>query len=112
MPAWKSGHLLTIDYGAPVETLYQRRPRGTIRAYLMQQRLEGPEIYANPGRQDLTADVNFTDLMRWSQPWVSEQRIMNFSEFIRDFTLADQNDHDLLDQSGAGGAFLALIQKR
>ncbi len=112
MPSWKSGQMLTIDYGAPTETLYQRRPRGTLRAYLLQQRLEGAEIYANPGRQDLTADVNFTDLMRWSQPWTREQRIMDFSGFLREFTLLNSTDHDLADPSGAGAAFLVLIQNR
>ena len=112
MPSWKSGRMLTIDYGAQVETLYHRRPRGTIRAYLLQQRLEGADIYANPGRQDLTADVNFTDLMHWSQPWVREQRVMDFSEFIHSSTLPNQVDHHLADPIGAGSAFLALIQQR
>src|SRR6478752_5771540 len=73
LPSWKSGRMLTIDYGAAAEHLYHRRPHGSIRAYLLQQRLEGAAIYENPGRQDLTADVNFTDLQNWSQPWVREQ---------------------------------------
>ena len=55
LPSWKSGRLLTIDYGATAANLYHRRPRGTVRGYLLQQRLEGPAIYENPGRQDLIA---------------------------------------------------------
>ena len=71
LPAWLAGRLLTIDYGACAANLYHRRPRGTLRAYLLQQRLEGPAIYDHPGRQDITADVNFTDLTDWSAPWAT-----------------------------------------
>ncbi|MES2661607.1 MAG: SAM-dependent methyltransferase [Verrucomicrobiota bacterium] len=110
MPSWKSGRMLTIDYGATAENLYHRRPRGTIRAYLLQQLLEGPAIYQNPGRQDLTADVNFTDLMNWSLPWISEQRILSFREFL----MGHQGGTEIVltDEHGAGGAFLILDQKR
>ncbi|MES2439261.1 MAG: class I SAM-dependent methyltransferase [Verrucomicrobiota bacterium] len=110
MPWWKSGRMLTIDYGAEAETLYHRRPRGTLRAYLLQQRLEGAAIYENPGRQDLTADVNFTDLMHWSQPWVAEQQITSFGSFLHPHQSA--HDPSLSDEAGAGGAFLVLDQKR
>lgn len=108
LPSWKSGRMLTIDYGATAETLYHRRPRGTIRAYLLQQRIEGTAIYENPGRQDLTADVNFTDLQNWSQPWVREQTISSFGEFLQ----GSGDNRGLTDADGAGGAFLVLDQKR
>lgn len=65
LPGWKSGSMLAIDYGDEFPALYHRRPRGTVRGYLMQQRVEGHELYLNVGRQDLTADVNFTDVRRW-----------------------------------------------
>jgi SAM-dependent MidA family methyltransferase len=100
LPLWKSGRMLTIDYGAAAETLYHRRPRGTVRAYLLQQRLEGPAIYQNPGRQDLTADVNFTDLQNWSRPWISTQQVMSFGEFLQDAP------------AECGLAFLVLDQTR
>ncbi len=113
LPAWKSGRMLTIDYGATAETLYHRQPRGTTRAYLLQQRLEGPAIYDNPGRQDLTADVNFTDLQNWSRPWVRDQRLMSFREFLADsLNLKDPVDRALADDCGAGDAFLVLDQRR
>lgn len=113
LPAWKSGRMLTIDYGATAETLYHRQPRGTTRAYLLQQRLEGPAIYDNLGRQDLTADVNFTDLQNWSRPWVSDQRLMSFREFLADsLNLKDPIDRALAEDCGAGGAFLVLDQRR
>jgi SAM-dependent MidA family methyltransferase len=65
LPHWKSGAMLGIDYGDSLPKLYHRRPRGTLRGYLLQQRLEGHELYQNIGRQDLTADVNFTDVRAW-----------------------------------------------
>ncbi len=108
LPHWKSGRMLTIDYGAAAERLYQRRPRGTIRGYLMQQRIEGAGIYENIGRQDLTADVNFTDLMDWSRPWVQEQSLMSLAEFMA----GHAGESALTDPDGAGGAFLVLDQVR
>jgi SAM-dependent MidA family methyltransferase len=105
LPLWKAGRMLTIDYGSTTETLYQRRPRGTLRAYLFHQRLEGPAIYQNPGRQDITADVNFSDLVDWSAPWTMEVKLRTLAEFI------GPADADLSDPHGAGGAFMALDQK-
>lgn len=66
-PHWRHGRLLTIDYGAPFPQLYQRRPRGTLRGYLRQQRVDGAEVWTRPGQQDLTFDVNFSDLHNWQQ---------------------------------------------
>ena len=110
MPCWKSGRLLTIDYGAQNDALYHRRPHGTLRAYLLHHRLEGPAIYQNAGRQDITADVNFTDLQAWSQPWVSAQTLSS----LRDFQIAhgDALPAELAEPDGAGDAFLVLDQKR
>lgn len=107
LPHWKSGRMLTIDYGATATRIYQRRPHGTLRGYLFQQRLEGPAIYQNIGRQDLTADVNFTDLQKWSEPWVEKQSLVTLGEF-----LDHVQDHNLTDPHGAGSAFLVLDQKR
>lgn len=109
MPEWKSGRMLTIDYGDTAETLYHRRPRGTVRAYLHHQLIQGPDIYTNVGHQDLTADVNFTDLIEWSRPWTGEHRLMTFHDFI---ISAGGDDSHLIDPDGAGTAFLVLDQKR
>ena len=107
LPFWKSGRMLTIDYGATVGNLYHRRPQGSVRAYLLQQRLEGRAIYDNPGRQDITADVNFTDLQNWSHPWMLVQKISTFREFLQ-----NTGGELLADPQGAGDAFLVLDQKR
>lgn len=109
LPDWKRGRMLTIDYGAAVDAIYNRRPRGTVRAYLLQQRLEGAEIYQNIGRQDLTADVNFTDLMDWSAPWTGESRLETLAGFLKRSGI---DDRELTDPDGAGGAFMVLDQTR
>ncbi len=113
IPQWKTGRMLTIDYGAEAGTLYHRRPGGSVRAYLLQQRLEGMAIYGNPGRQDLTADVNFTDLLDWSREWAGESTLRPFGEFLRPFLdPANPADAYLADGNGPGGAFLVLDQKK
>ncbi len=108
MPQWKGGRLLTIDYGDETTTLYHRRPNGTVRAYLLQQRIEGPGIYDNIGRQDITADVNFTDLIQWSKPWTSHSKLTSMAEFMSGHT--KPTDHQLTDHQGAGTAFKVLEQ--
>lgn len=113
MSQWRRGRLLTIDYGSEVDHLYHRRPLGTTRAYLLHQRIEGMGIYQNIGRQDLTADVNFTDLIAWSQNWTKDHKLQSFEQFLKPFTsptlLADDF---LMSEGGAGKAFLVLDQKR
>ena len=56
------GFVLTIDYGDMARRLYTRDRRfGTLAAYAHHQRSERP--LAQPGRQDVTAHVNFTALL-------------------------------------------------
>ena len=113
LPAWQAGRMLTIDYGSVVESLYQRRPRGTLRAYLFQQRLEGPAIYENPGRQDLTADVNFSDLLRWTAPGLETVSLHSQRDFLLPHAdPAAAADAHAIDPGGAGSAFLVLDQRR
>ncbi len=64
--ALRSGYLLTIDYGALANELYTpERLRGTLAAYVQHQMSERP--LASPGRQDLTAHVNFSALLQAGQ---------------------------------------------
>ncbi len=81
-PQWKSGAMLTIDYGDTMPALYHRRPAGSVRGYAAHQVLHGEDIYQAPGRCDLTADVNFSDLETWGeqQGWrcVSHSSLANF----------------------------------
>ena len=64
---WKEGALLTIDYGDTEANLYERRTMGSLRAYWKHQRHVGMDVYARFGRQDMTADVNFSDLIHWGE---------------------------------------------
>ena len=120
-PLWRQGCLLTIDYGDEMPALYHRRPAGTLRAYYQHQRLTGPEIYARIGRQDLTADVNFTDLKRWGVALgLAETGYCRQAEFLRRWLppgYLRRHEREprlamLLDEAGAGGAFKVLEQQR
>lgn len=59
--------IVTMDYGFPANKLFHGRLRrfGTAAAY-SQQRVTR-DLLANPGGQDLTAHINFTDLERVGQ---------------------------------------------
>ncbi|MBP7951440.1 MAG: SAM-dependent methyltransferase [Verrucomicrobiales bacterium] len=115
-PQWKAGAMLTIDYGGRGVEIYQRRPSGTLRAYLHHQRREGLEVYASMGRQDLTADVNFEDLVCWGERCgLTTVRLVSQREFLSaagietpDWTV----DSFLMVEAGAGSAFLVLEQQR
>jgi SAM-dependent MidA family methyltransferase len=67
LPKMRRLSLLTIDYGDTFPALYHRRPAGTLRAYFHHQHLTGPDVVLRPGHQDLTADVNFSDLAAWER---------------------------------------------
>ena len=55
------GFLLTIDYGHPARELYSsRRRRGTLTCYYSHVQTDSP--YQRIGRQDITAQVDFTSL--------------------------------------------------
>ncbi len=118
LPAWRRGSMLTIDYGDTVETLYHRRPHGTLRAYFHQQRFEGDEVYQHFGRQDITCDVNFTDLIRWGErlgmatgPLTTQAKFMlTYVPRLARRARRDERLAFLLDPDGMGGAVRVLVQ--
>ncbi len=57
-----SGAIVLIDYGDTAENLLPRRKDGTLRTY--QAHHLGPHPLDEPGATDITADVNFTALLR------------------------------------------------
>ena len=58
-----SGKLITIDYGGTFEELLSRgRSSGTVRAYSRHQIAQN--ILEDPGDQDITAHVNFSEIRR------------------------------------------------
>ncbi len=107
LPRWVRGRMLTIDYGARAADLHHRQPQGSLRAYFHHQCLTGPEALARPGHQDLTADVNFTDLVEWTAPWAETLGLRSQREFLAPFTdPKSAADRYAIDPDGPGGAFL------
>jgi SAM-dependent MidA family methyltransferase len=103
---WQRGAMLTIDYGATADLLYTRQPMGSLRSYRAQQRMTGPDLYKNVGHQDITADVNFTDLMDWSHSFAAAQSLQTQAEFLAPFVDSKHlGDIYASDPWGAGGAF-------
>lgn len=110
--------LLTVDYGDAFPSIYRGRPNGTLRAYSKHRRLEGFEVYANAGQQDLTTDVNFSDLQNWGESmgvesiWLTSQR-----KFLQEFCGKVQPENlpaaeYLQNSAGAGEAFKVLLQRK
>ena len=121
LPKWSGGKMLTIDYGDRFPDLYWRRPAGTLRAYFAQTRLDGlAEFFQRAGRQDLTADVNFSELMAWGQEiGLAGGSLKTQRKFFLDALpgLEKRASKDpalafLLSEGGAGGAFQVLEQAR
>lgn len=102
--SWREGAMLVIDYGGAPEEIYHRRPGGTLRAYRGHERLTGEAVLELPGRQDITADVNFSDLRNW----LAASGCIPGTELpLRDFLGADAPG-ELIDPAGSGEAFRCL----
>lgn len=101
--------MLTIDYGADTAAeIYARRPGGTLRAYHRHERIEGGGVYARFGKQDLTCDVNFADLVGWGEEsgWETV-RLGSQGDFLGRFGSA----RDAMADDGPGTAFRVLEQR-
>lgn len=105
LPAWRSGAMLTIDYGENAPDLYLRRPRGTLRSFVHHQRKEGEGVYMGFGQRDITLDVNFSDLRHL--PGLRVEKQMRLDEFIQ------ASGQTVPPQFGqAGEAFQAMVHER
>lgn len=113
-PLWKCGTMVTIDYGELNDTLYHRRPAGTLRGYKAHQQLAADELPALAGHCDITADINFSDLITLAQSCVGDRlQYMSQRDFLCPY--ADRRnpaDCHLIDIPGAGDHFNVLIQHR
>jgi len=115
---WKSGSMLTIDYGDVVEKLYDRRPEGSLRAYWKHHRYIGRDLYARFGKQDMTADVNFSDLIAWGEAldWKTNLHATQ-REFMAEYHPKTSNSSNspssakFLTPGDAGDAFRVLDQQ-
>ena len=113
LPSWKNGQLLTIDYGDTYPEIYHRRPEGTIRGYFHHHLRSGIEIYQNAGHQDITADVNFTDLMQWGeQDGLDTISFISQNEYLAPFARQTEQDQFLMHLDGSGSAFKVLLQQK
>ena len=115
---FNAGAILTIDYGGRPEEIYFRRPGGTVRGYLQQQRIEGIEIFRRAGYQDLTADINFVDLQTWGDS-VALKTVdyLTQREFVGRWNPNALKRPDAaalftLNENGAGSAFKVLHQRK
>lgn len=87
---WHSGSMLTIDYGDTAEKLYERRQEGSLRAYWKHNRYTGRDLYARFGKQDLTADINFSDLISWGEALGWKKRLYTTQrQFMADYLPKD-----------------------
>ena len=123
------GFVITIDYGYPAEELYApHRPRGTLLAYHRHSASE--DIFADVGKQDLTAHVNFTALAIWGRDYgldltgFTDQLGfflgLGIDEVLEEMDSSDRLAHISMVQSakelfmpgGMGEVFKVLIQHR
>ncbi len=103
--------MITVDYGDLAETLYTRRVGGSLRAYWKHQCFTGMEIYARFGRQDLTADVNFSDLISWGKKRGWKHRpLVTQGEFQRQWASKSHQSGDGNVPLEAADAFKVLEQ--
>ena len=115
---WKEGAFLTIDYGEMAEHLYEGRLQGSLRAYWRHQRFTGRDLYARFGKQDLTTDINFSDLIAWGKEsgWKNTP-LMTQRKFVERWLSTKKHSEKLSESSkrfstpgDAGDAFKVLEQ--
>lgn len=125
------GAMVTIDYGYPAYELYgHHRKRGTLLAYKGHSVAE--DYFDDVGKQDLTAHVNFTALVRWGleaamEPVAFTDQLRFFIELgihevfaqieaastsYSDFQAAVQSAKALVMPGGMGETFKVLIQQK
>lgn len=113
LPQWKSGVMTTIDYGDDFRQLYARRPHGTLRAYYNHRMFTGMDVYAHPGKMDVTCDVNFSALKDLCAQCIGDQvDYLTQREYLLPYASGSLQDRFLTAEAGAGAEFKVLIQSR
>ena len=112
--SWEQGHMLSIDYGDSFPNLYERRPSGTVRAYFAQNRFEQMhEILTRPGHQDITSDIDFTDIRkRMLIDGLKEIKYQTQTEFIAENGVRTSPEDPSSNPHGAGEAFKVLWHRK
>ncbi len=111
---WKSGIFVTIDYGELNDTLYHRRPAGSLRGYKAHQLLAADELAPLAGHCDITADVNFTDLCTLAKRCLGDAvEYMSQRDYLLPYVQeGNAADAHLVAVPGAGDHFNVLVQHR
>lgn len=105
----KRGSLLTIDYTLPSTP----RAAGSLRGYLLQERITGSELYRSAGHIDITTDVSFQDLAAWgAELGLRKSSLRTQTDFLAPFATDSPEDRYLTDPLGAGHAFQVLLQEK
>lgn len=113
LPSWKSGVMTTIDYGDDFQPLYARNPHGTLRAYFHHQMQTGMDVYANPGKMDVTCDVNFSALKDLCSQCIGDKiDFLTQRDYLLPYTTDSLQDRFLTTETGAGNEFKVLVQTR
>lgn len=92
------GCVVTIDYGDAEERLYApERVQGTLMCYYRHQAHDDP--YIHPGEQDMTAHVNFSDMIRCGeQAGLTGSELMTQKEYLlKAGILNELQDHTSVD---------------
>lgn len=114
-PLWKCGVHITIDYGETCDTLYYRRPAGTLRGYKAHTLLGKAELIPLAGHCDMTSDVNFTDLLELARRNLGDiVQLTSQREYLLPYAEPQKNPAHahLIATPGAGDHFSVLIQHR
>lgn len=116
VPRMESGSVLTIDYGDKFPAVFSGKKRGTMRAYYQHQLMKENEVYSRFGDQDLTSDVNFSDLEHWSaEVGLNTLDYMTQSDFLNRYVQSEEKGDArrfLESEDGAGTAFKVLLQEK
>lgn len=118
-PLLRRGWILTIDYGDECSNLYGRGGGGTLRAYFSNLRIEEREdLYRRLGLQDITCDVNFTDVIRWGEGDGLSAELLTQRDLLArcgvDLSAESVNPglEFIARPEGAGTSFRALWQRK
>jgi SAM-dependent MidA family methyltransferase len=105
----KRGYHLAIDYGYEDREFYAR-PRGTLMCYWRHQAAEDP--YVRIGEQDITAHVNFSDLMRaGTAAGLVMEEFQTQMDFLIQLGVLDELQSFVPPQNAEAVARLAAIKK-
>ncbi|GBE25504.1 hypothetical protein BMS3Bbin02_01791 [bacterium BMS3Bbin02] len=82
-----AGTAVIIDYGGTTEELETRRTTGTLRTYRGHHL--GPHPFLDPGRSDITVDVDFSALLDEAAGLGAEAELLRQDDFLSSLGLRD-----------------------